>query len=106
MHWDESVMLRGATQFRPLRGALWRSCYGERTVDVSIPAGRAVFALCAGARLQPMARLSAPAGTELLLLRYRGISAYFSPLAGKCQAVKGLLWAVMEGVILSRSPRS
>ena len=38
LRWDESVQtLRGATQFQPPCGPFC-SCYGERAVDVSIPA--------------------------------------------------------------------
>ena len=38
LRWDESVeTLRGATQFQPPCGPFC-SCYGERAVDVSIPA--------------------------------------------------------------------
>jgi hypothetical protein len=42
--WDESACLRGATHVRrDVSSCPLCSCYGERAVDVSIPAGRAVF---------------------------------------------------------------
>ena len=42
--WDESACLRGATHVRrDISSHPLCSCYGERAVDVSIPAGRAVF---------------------------------------------------------------
>ena len=58
--------------------------------------------LCVPGALSAMARLSASAVTELLLLRYCGISIYFSLFGSTCQAVKGLLL----GLTTSRQSKS
>ena len=58
--WDESACLRGATHVRrDVSSCPLCSCYGERAVDVSIPAGRAVFpGFRSVGRFQPRASLS------------------------------------------------
>ena len=58
--WDESACLRGATHVRrDISSHPLCSCYGERAVDVSIPAGRAVFpGFRSVGRFQPRASFS------------------------------------------------
>ena len=58
--WDESACLRGATHVRrDVSSCPLCSCYGERAVDVSIPAGRAVFpGFRSVGRFQPKAPFS------------------------------------------------
>ena len=89
------------------RGALLCSCYGERAVDVSIPARKLSSHSPAAARSQPMARLSAVRRT----LRYSCLvlavfpAIYCMGFLPECQAVKGVVLGLTM-LRQSRSPRA